>query len=275
MTTCLSDVEDEVLRRIATANELFVFLDYDGTLSRIAPTPAQAVPLPGTAELLRSLVAAPRVQVAIVSGRTIANVLHVLDVPGLYYVGVHGAEVRLPDGESEAVEATATVRSVLPGILRRLRERIADRPGVWLEEKGAVVACHYRLAAPADAAAAARAVSDLAYEYRRRGAPIEFMSGHAVAEIRPAYVSKGKTVCTLLATHGRGALSIYIGDDQTDEDAFRQLPANAITVRVGPPGEPTQARYRVETPDDVQRFLRAVRACRAHLGRAADGASSV
>jgi trehalose 6-phosphate phosphatase len=258
MTTCLSDVEDEVLRRIATANELFVFLDYDGTLSRIAPTPAQAVPLPGTAELLRSLVAAPRVQVAIVSGRTIANVLHVLDVPGLYYVGVHGAEVRLPDGESEAVEATATVRSVLPGILRRLRERIADR-----------------LAAPADAAAAARAVSDLAYEYRRRGAPIEFMSGHAVAEIRPAYVSKGKTVCTLLATHGRGALSIYIGDDQTDEDAFRQLPANAITVRVGPPGEPTQARYRVETPDDVQRFLRAVRACRAHLGRAADGASSV
>jgi trehalose 6-phosphate phosphatase len=275
MTSCLSDVEEDVLRRIATAGDLFVFLDYDGTLSRIAPTPAQAVPLPGTAELLRRLVAAPRVQVAVVSGRTIADVRHFLDVPGLYYVGVHGAEVRLPGGETQAVEETVPIRSVLPAIIRRVRERIAGRPGVWLEEKGTAVACHYRLAAPADAAAARRAVTDLVHEYRRRGSPIEFMGGHAVAEIRPAQVSKGKTVCALLATHGRAALSMYIGDDQTDEDAFRQLPADAITVRVGPVGEPTDAHYRVEGPDDVQRFLRAVWACRAHPDRAAAGASSL
>ncbi len=258
MARRLGDSANAVLRRIANADEVFFFLDYDGTLSPLAPTPDVALPMLGTAELLQQLAATPGAHVAVVSGRQIAEVLRFLDVPGLYYVGVHGLEVRLPSGEREGVEDGASLRSILPAIKRRLRETVGGRPGILLEDKGAALACHYRLASPADRAAAQHAVTDMVREYRRRAIPVALMHGHAVIEIRPAHVNKGRAVCRLLAAHAPSALPAYIGDDRTDEDAFRLLPAEAITIRVGAPSEPTLARYRVQTPDDVQRFLRAV-----------------
>jgi trehalose 6-phosphate phosphatase len=259
----LHEVETPLLGRIAAAAEVFLFLDYDGTLAHIAPTPADAVPLPGMVELLHRMVATPRVQLAVVSGRPIAAVRRVLDVPGAYYVGVHGLEVQLPAGELVPPEGTAVVRSVLPGIKRRLSAAVGDSPGILLEDKGAALACHYRLASGADATRAAGAVADLVREYQRRGVPIELVCGHAVAEIRPSTVNKGKAVGALLATYGRAALAVCIGDDRTDEDAFRLLPTDAITIRVGTADEPTLARYRVATPDDVLRFLHAVLARRS------------
>jgi len=66
-----------------------------------------------------------------------------------------------------------------------------------------------------------------------------------------------------LAAHGRSALPVYVGDDQTDEDAFETLPAESITIRVAPYRVPTRARYRVREPREVQHFLREILAVRA------------
>src|SRR5262245_56361965 len=96
----LAAVQRAVLHRVATAPAVFVFLDYDGTLAPLAPTPEQAVPLPGTWQLLRQLAEGPDVKVAVVTGRTVANVRASFNVPGIYYVGIHGLEVRGPDGET-------------------------------------------------------------------------------------------------------------------------------------------------------------------------------
>jgi trehalose 6-phosphate phosphatase len=254
----LREVETEVVQRLVAAANLFAFLDYDGTLSPLAPTPDAAAPLAGTAAVLQALAALPLTQVALVSGRTVADLERFLDVPGIYYVGIHGLELRVPNGTVELSDSVAVVRSVLPTIKRKLEQALDQRPGVLIEDKGLALACHYRLASRADATAARETVMATARDYRRQGLPITVMHGHEVVEIRPASVNKGKTVCRLLAAQSPPALALYIGDDHTDEDAFRLLPAESVTIRVGPATVPTAARYRVADPEEVQRFLGAI-----------------
>jgi len=263
----LREVEPAVLRRLAAAERVFCFLDYDGTLSPLAPTPDAAAPLHGTATLLEKLATMPGIDIALVSGRTIADLRRSLDVPGIYYVGIHGLEIGLPNGAVELSDRVAVVRSVLPAIRRQIEHALANRPGVLIEDKGLALACHYRLASPTDAVVVRDTVTRIAQSYRRRGARISLMHGHEVAEIRSAFANKGKTVCRLLATYSPAALAVCIGDDRTDEDAFKLLPADAITIRVGPAQLPTAARYRLDDPGEVQQFLRALMACRRGAGR--------
>jgi trehalose 6-phosphate phosphatase len=268
-TRWLHEVEGAVLRRLAAVERVFCFLDYDGTLSPLAPTPDAAAPLRGTATLLQEMAAMPGLEIALVSGRTIADLRRFLDVPGIYYVGIHGLEIGLPTGGVELSDRVAVVRSVLPAIKRQIEHALANRPGVLIEDKGLALACHYRLASPADAAVVRDTVTGIAQSYRRRGARISLMHGHEVLEIRSAFANKGKTVCRLLATYSPSAVAVYIGDDRTDEDAFKLLPSDSVTIRVGPAQLPTAARYRVDGPGEVQQFLRALMTARRGARRAA------
>lgn len=252
------EVAADVVGRIATAPNVFLFLDYDGTLAPLAPTPDAAQPLPATPALLQDLAAWRGTQVAVVTGRSVTDIRCLLDVPGIYYVGIHGLEIRLPNGTVELSESVAVVRSVLPAIKHRIERAVGHRPGILIEDKGLALAVHFRLAARADAAFARAAVATAAEPAQRQGAPIAVLHGHEVVEIRSALANKGKTVCQLLAAYAPAALAVYIGDDQTDEDAFRLLPPQAITIRVGPATMSTAARYCAASPHEVLRFLRAV-----------------
>lgn len=243
---------------IFAAPDLFCFLDYDGTLAPIAPTPGEAVPLPGTAELLGDLARAPRTEVAIISGRSIDDVRRFIDIAGLYYIGIHGLELRRPGEETQTAPSAAVIRSLMPSIRRQLGESVGGLAGVLLEEKGAAIACHYRLASREDARRVRDTVIDLARSYQRRGVALTFIDGHEVTELRPVDANKGKAVSALLAVRSPQPLALYIGDDRTDEDAFQQLPASAITIRVGGPEQETLARYRLTDPAEVQDFLASV-----------------
>ncbi|HUM00529.1 MAG TPA: trehalose-phosphatase, partial [Mycobacterium sp.] len=149
---------------------------------------------------------------------------------------------------------------------QQLQQGVGTRPGILIEDKGPALACHYRLATPADAAAARKAVAAAAHNHQRLAVPITLVYGHAVAELRPSHCNKGTAVRALLAAHGRSALPVYIGDDQTDEEAFEALPAEAITIRVAASRSRTHARYRVREPREVQHFLRQILVSRpAHL----------
>lgn len=249
---------DAVLQQVAGAPSVFCFLDYDGTLVALAQTPDHAAPPSSIAPLLAQLAAAPGTRVAVVTGRTIADLRRFIDVPGLFYVGIHGLEIQLPNGEMQIRDEVVAMRAALPLIKQQVQHALAARQGILLEDKGAALACHYRLASRADAALAHRVLQDVIEEAQRRGVPVVLMRGHEVTEIRPAGVDKGKAICALLRQHAPDALPIYVGDDFTDEDAFAQLPPAAITVRVGASDQPTQARFRLAEPSDVHGFLNAV-----------------
>src|SRR5262249_39531289 len=153
-------------------------------------------------------------QVALVTGRVVDDLRRFLDIPQIYYVGVHGAEIRFPDGAVQLAEGIDSVRAALEGIKQQLQDALATRPGILIEDKGVALSVHYRRAARADAGIARRFVAAQARDLQRRGVPITLVHGHQVAEIRPVQVNKGRAVCTILATAGDDALPIYIGDDQ-------------------------------------------------------------
>jgi len=249
---------DAVLARLRDAPCVFCGVDYDGTLAPIAATPAEAQPYPGTLSLLQRLAAAAHVHVAIVTGRAIADVRAFLDVPQAYYVGIHGLELKRPGEAVDFSAAGRRARALQPAVSARLHTELGDLPGLLIEEKGAALALHYRLATPADAARGRAVIEAAVHELLNRGEPLDLLEGHEVIEVRPQGIDKGRALCELLARDAPAALVLYIGDDQTDEDAFRALPASALTIRVGPADVDTAATYRLNDPAEVHAFLRTI-----------------
>lgn len=264
----LAECSADVLPRLGRARSVFCFLDYDGTLAPIASTPGEARPLPGIADALRGLLEAPRTQVAIVSGRPIAEVRGFIDLPGLHYVGIHGIEIEWATGERLFARGTGGVWAAMPEIRQRVERALAERPGILVEDKGSALAVHYRLASHADGVTVRRTLGALVRAQRRRGLAVTLKRGHAVSEVLPADVNKGTAVLSLLARCRPRPLSVYVGDDFTDHDAFAALPPDSVTIQVGARNHSVRARYCVAGPADVKKFLGELAAARVSRGAA-------
>ncbi|HET6469851.1 MAG TPA: trehalose-phosphatase [Geminicoccaceae bacterium] len=229
--------------------ETALFLDFDGTLVEIAPTPESVVAAPGLADLLARLDERLGGALAVVSGRPVEQIDGFLAPLRLPVAGLHGLDCRLADGRR--------VRRVPDGLepaLDRARQRfgafVADRPGTRLEDKALTVALHYRLAPAAEAAARALAAEVAAGS----GGLLEVRTGKMVLELAPPGRTKGDAVRDLLGEPPfRGRRPVFCGDDVTDEDGFRAVAAmGGLGIRVGDPSVPTAACGRLA---DVQAML--------------------
>ena len=217
-----------------------VFLDYDGTLTPIVERPEDALlPAETRAAIERLAALAP---VAIVSGRDLADVRRLIGIEGITYAGSHGFDVVLPDGSAH--QRGTEFLPALEAAERDLRARLASVPGAQIEAKTFAIAVHVRrvreeLVPDVEAAVAGVAAADP--RLRRTG-------GKKVFEIRPAVAwDKGKALLWLLDVLelGPGVLPVYVGDDETDEDAFRAVRDRGLGVVVRGEGDdrPTLARY--------------------------------
>ncbi|HEX6332082.1 MAG TPA: trehalose-phosphatase [Actinomycetota bacterium] len=230
-----------------------VFLDYDGTLTPIVDRPEDALLAPETRAVIEGLAA--RCPVAVVSGRDLANVRGLVGIEGIVYAGSHGFDILGGDGESQQ-----RGREFLPDLdaaERELAPLLAGIEGARLERKAFAVTTHFRLVDPARAPEVEAAVDEVASRYphlRRTG-------GKKVFELRPAVDwDKGKALLWLLEVLGLGGLEhlpVYVGDDETDEDAFRAIRDRGLGVVVRGEGDerPTDARYALRDPDEARGFL--------------------
>lgn len=197
-----------------------LFSDVDGTLSAIAPTPDEAVLLPGVAELLAQARTAFALVVAI-SGRASEDARRLVGVPGLLYIGNHGLESLAEDDRVQVrPEAEPWVRAINQ-TLATIQGPLTTRfPGLLVERKGVTASVHLRrLAEPHEAEEEVyRAVLDVA-----NPAGLRVTRGKLVIELRPPLAfDKGVAIEDIIRTRGlRGAF--YLGDDQTDIDAFQAL----------------------------------------------------
>lgn len=223
-----------------TKNPLF-FLDYDGTLAPIVDDPMRAFPHPDVPDLLDRL--AEQHPLYIVTGRHLRDVAALLDRPH-EAIGLHGiqrgrlGERAVNNIPEEAIRAIDGLRASVPAI-----------DGIRVEEKGPMFAVHYRGAPKKEAVR--HAIREWLVDTPDTLDPIW---GKDVVELRPRGVSKGTAVREISARFP-DRRPVYLGDDVTDEDAFRALGPGGITVKVGP-GE-TVARFRLPDVDSVVRYLRA------------------
>jgi trehalose 6-phosphate phosphatase len=228
--TALPDGLDAALRSLAGRRPILVASDYDGVLARLRDDPSDAVPEAGVAEVLSRLAAVDGVTVALVSGRGVADLQTTSGLSGPFrWVGSHGAEFDGPlTGE------LAGRRDDLAG---RLAPLVAAVDGARLEVKPASVAVHVRQVA--DRAAAAALLADARSQ---ADSSLTLKPGKDVLELAVTDADKGSALRRLAGELGAVA-TLYLGDDLTDEDAFRVLGADDVTVKIGD-GE-TVANHRV------------------------------
>lgn len=242
----------ERIRGIPADEALLVCCDFDGTLAPIVTRPEDARPLPGIPPLLEQLAAADHTTVAVISGRSLADLrtLSGLSDP-IVLVGSHGAEF-----ETGFVEELTTGQQELFGRLDSvLTELAATAPGVHLEHKPASIAVHVRQASRPDAN---RVMSEL-WDGPVSWPGIHATAGKEVLELAVLKVDKGGAV-THLRDSAAADCAVFVGDDVTDENAFRVLRREDIGVKVGE-GD-TAAGYRIASVPAVRSLLALLAALR-------------
>ena len=251
LASALDHVE-EITRRME-GGRLAVFLDYDGTLTPIVDRPERAV----MAEEMRATVGrlAELCTVAVVSGRDRADVTRFVGLDSVVYAGSHGFDIAGPGGLQLQHQDAAQFEPALRQAEEELRRRLSGIDGAIVEGKRYAVAVHYRLVGESDVLQVREAVDAVAShhpELRQTG-------GKKIYELRPALDwDKGRAVLWLLRAldlDGPDVLSVFIGDDLTDEDAFMALHDRGIGILVAAEPRPTRARYVLRDPGQVRIFL--------------------
>ena len=215
-----------------------LFLDYDGTLVDLAPTPAEAVADAGLRELLATLQVRLTGALGIVTGRPVADIDGFLAPLRLTVAGLHGLVRRRHDG---AIAEAPLPEGLLPPVREALARFVASHPGTMLEDKRLSLALHYRQA-PEAAAAAGELAQALA---AASDGLLRLQRGKMVEELLPAGFDKGGAVKALLEEPDfRGRLPIFVGDDVTDEAGFRSVNGlGGVSIRVG--AGPTEATHQL------------------------------
>ena len=234
------------------ARPVLVYLDYDGTLCRVVARPQDAVLAASMRDALARLGA--HHVVGVVSGRELADLRARVGLAELSYAGNHGFEWSLPPDGAVRYEAGGEYLADVAALAARLASELAPIEGVLVENKRYSLSVHYRQVAPQRVPEVAAAVHAAAAAYER----LAVRSGKCVLEILPRIDwHKGKVVRRLIAAAGApGAMPLFIGDDVTDEDVFRELGNDGVGVLVSETPRPSAAQYWLRDADEVQALLR-------------------
>jgi trehalose 6-phosphate phosphatase len=232
----------------ALPEDAALFLDFDGTLVELAETPDSIRVPEGLAPLLERLRQRLEGRLAIVSGRSLADLERHLPASGIAFSGSHGLELRLADGARLPLSAPIG----LDDVNDKVRRFAGEVPGLIAEEKPAGIALHFRRA-PETAERARRFMDNLA---ARHGFSVQ--RGSMVIELRPLGATKGDALRAFM-TEPRfaGARPWFVGDDLTDEHGFEAAAdLGGAGILVGPPRE-TAARFRLSSAAAVRDWLGA------------------
>jgi trehalose 6-phosphate phosphatase len=217
-------------------------------------------PQPEVVALLTELAKHPALRVAVVSGRRLSQVEELVPVEETLLAGTYGVELRLPDGERVDRVAYDEIRPVLEQVKPHWEQLIADREGFFLEDKGWALAIHAKFAADDEAEEIldeARRVATALADEGPHPDLFRILGGHKFLEIGPALAHKGKTVDYLLEWYPwPGALLLYVGDDDKDEEGFGVIHAHdGIAIKVCEPPCHTEADACLPSPDQARAWL--------------------
>ena len=233
---------------------LALFLDYDGTLCPLQEHPSRARLSNGMHRALGACAERDDIDISIISGRSLHDIRSIVGHERLSYAGNHGLEIAGPDIPDFVHEDLVHYRERAEDLAANLEELALD--GAWTEAKGPTLTYHFR-AVPENRR---QALVERAHEIINQ-AGYQARDAHCAVEARPPIGwDKGRAVLHVLRTRYGPSWSeavrvVYVGDDQTDEDAFRFLAGLAMTFRVGSADTPTAATRRLPDVAAVQALL--------------------
>ncbi len=243
---------ERFLSTVTQARRSLLLLDYDGTLAPFREQRDQAFPYPGIARLLQEIVCGGHTRVVIISGRDTSETIPLLGLATIPEVwGLHGLQRRKPDGSVETVQLD-----------ERYLDALSDA-GRWLgyqqlrhtaEFKTGSIAVHWRGLSDGGVEELRGRVL-LGWKPIAERSGLEFLDFDGGVEIRAPEADKGDVVQLVLSEMGPDTPAAYLGDDATDERAFRAICGRGLSVLVRPRWRPTAAQLWLKPPEELLDFL--------------------
>jgi trehalose-phosphatase len=252
-TSSPKPLPDDYLAQLSASARFNLLLDYDGTLAPIVNDPSLAKPCPGVKEALERLARCKgRVLVAVVTGRPIDEVRHLLGIEGsILFSGVHGMQIRDGRGHNRSIAGMREYRASLEAARAWLERNVPPARGFRIENKSLAVSLHFRQANQVEA----QQICTKFAEFIQTETPkLRLLPLKKVLEALPQKGGKARAVTSLKRRFRASDLTIYFGDDVTDEEVFAALEAKDVGVLVGAKRS-TLAHYYVDGPSDVARQL--------------------
>jgi trehalose 6-phosphate phosphatase len=243
--------------KFKNAQRIFLFLDYDGTLTSIKKTPDLALLSSSVRRILLDLSLLPQMILTIISGRSLNRIQKLIGVESINYVGNHGLEMKVGASEDE-IPQHRKIRKRMAWLSRKINAKIGYLPGILVENKGLTLSVHYRLVQENRVPELKKMVSAIIYPFKRS---YELREGKKVLEIRPKSIrNKGWAVKNIIRKYGSVNKSrdqyLYIGDDLTDEDAFKLTNSKGgYSILVDSGSKNSKANYYLKSTKEVRLFL--------------------
>ncbi|KAJ4867391.1 Trehalose-phosphate phosphatase B [Raphanus sativus] len=255
---------DEIVNA-AKGKKIVMFLDYDGTLSPIVEDPDKAYITHEMREVVKNV--ALNFPTAIVTGRSIDKVRSFVKLDEIYYAGSHGMDIEGPTNENTYGESDQGVLfqpasefvPMIEKVVNILEEKTKWIPGAMVENNKFCLSVHFRRVDEKRWTALAEQVKSVLIDYPQ----LKLTQGRKVLEIRPTIKwDKGQALKFLLKSLGfeksEDVVPVYIGDDRTDEDAFKVLRerGQGFGILVSKVPKETNASYSLQDPSQVNEFLK-------------------
>ena len=247
----------EALQRVMDADKLRLFLDYDGTLADFAPTPDEVYPDPELIDLLNRLKNDQRFQIAIISGRRLSHIRKLIPIQGLQLAGTYGVELQDSSGTPIDRLDFDEIRPILDRIKPIWLEYILPHQEFYLEDKVWTLALHAKFVDGDTAQEVIDRCRSVVEQMNLPGELFRVMGGNKFLEVAPTLANKGLTVRDLISKDPlEGALPVYIGDDDKDEEAFEViLQFDGIAIKVDSQPGDTVAQVHFDSPNSIRQFL--------------------
>jgi trehalose 6-phosphate phosphatase len=239
-----------------SGRKIALFLDFDGTLVPIQKDPAQCFLSDATKKILTSLSGSDCCYLGVLSGRSLSDIRKRVRIRKIYYAGNHGLDIQGPDLSYTHPKALLS-KPAINFAERALRKEIANIDGAWIENKKLTVSLHFRSVKEENIALVKKVFHAVADEFAEKKL-LSVIKGKKVLELAPDVSwNKGSAALWILRQLKDKCLPIYIGDDRTDETAFRALNKKGITIRVGR-SKKTDAEYYLKGHWEVTRLLKEI-----------------
>ena len=239
-----------ILAKYNRAGHRLLFLDYDGTLTGFQPDPAMAKPDKSLITLLSKLTTNDKNRVVIISGRDRRTLDEWLSHLPLDIIAEHGVWLKERDSDWKTI---SNMRTDWKDEIRPVMETYVDRtPGSFIEEKDHSLVWHFRRVETGLGELRSRELTSH-LKYLTTGKNLQVLEGDMVVEVKNAMVNKGSAARQWLEKFDHDFV-LAVGDDWTDEDMFRAMPDDAITIKVG--STSSAAKYNVSMFKEVRDLLK-------------------